>query len=144
MFPIAGWILIAAVIIGLVIFVSITRCRSPVSILQLKFWKIYLAQERKIFENQATEHATKLAENNVKCFFECSRQKGEYKTPSMKDWKQISALYTFSPEELHYSTVHKFVNREENADGNESSEGKTMVSALHFVDSFALNTTLDL
>ncbi|XP_045699254.1 calcium homeostasis modulator protein 6 isoform X2 [Phyllostomus hastatus] len=140
---IAGWILIAAVIICLVIFVSITRCLSPVSFLQLKFWKIYLAQERKIFENQATEHATKLAENNVKCFFECSHQKGEYKTPSKEDWKKVSALYTFNPKELHYSTVHKFVNTEENADGNERSEGETMV-ALHFVDSFALNTTLNL
>lgn len=141
---IVGWILIAAVIVGLVIFVSITRCRSPVSVLQLKFWKIYLAQEQKIFKNQATEHATKLAENSVKCFFECSHQKGEYQTPSVEDWKQISALYTFNPDELRYSMVHKFVNRKENADGNESSKKETVVPALHFVDSFTLNTTLNL
>ncbi|KAM5324963.1 LOW QUALITY PROTEIN: calcium homeostasis modulator protein 6 [Glossophaga mutica] len=134
---VAGWILIAAVIIVLVIFVSITRCRSPVSFLQMKFWKIYLEQEQKIFKNQATEHATKLAENNVKFFFERSHQNGEYKTPSKEDWKKISLPYTFNPHKLHYSAVHKFVNEE-------SSEEDSVVPVLHFVDSFALNTPLKL
>lgn len=121
------------------IFVSVTRCRSPVSFLQLKFWKIYLEQEQEVFKNQATKHATKLAENNIQCFFECSHQKEEYKTPSKDDWKQISALYTFKEEELRYSMLHKFP-KTESTDKNKD----VVVPVLHFVDSFALNTTLDL
>lgn len=141
---VAGWILIAAVIIGLVIFVSVTRCRSPVGLQQLNFWKIYLEQEQKIFKNQATEHATKLAENNVKCFFECSHQEGEYKTPSVEDWKQISLLYSFNPKAQHYSTLHKYVNGKKEMSSMKCPKEGEMVPALSFVDAYGLSTTVGL
>ncbi|XP_025781668.1 calcium homeostasis modulator protein 6 isoform X2 [Puma concolor] len=143
MFPVLGWILIAVVIIFLLIFTSIIRCLSPVSFLQLKFWKIYLEQEQQILKSQATEHATQLAKENVKCFFECSHPK-EYNTPSIRDWQQISSLYTFNPKEQYYSMLHKYVHRTEKSESIKSKEGDTVIPILGFVDTPGMHTTADL
>ncbi|XP_070275300.1 calcium homeostasis modulator protein 6 [Myotis yumanensis] len=138
-----GWILIAAVIVCLLIIVSITRCVSPVSFLQLSFWKIYVEQEQKILRSQATEHATELANENVKCFFEGSHPK-ECKTPSMKDWQQVSELYTFNPKNQYYSMLHKYVNREEKNRSIRISKGDAVVPILGFVDSHGMHATAEL
>ncbi|XP_012385559.1 calcium homeostasis modulator protein 6 [Dasypus novemcinctus] len=136
-----GWMLIAAVIIFILIVKAVTRCFSPVSFLQLKFWKIYLEQEQQMLQTEATLHATELAKENVKCFFDSTHPK-VYSTPSIKDWQQISALYTFSPKDQYYSMLHKYVNREEK---NHSirSLGE-VVPVLGFVDTPGLNTTAEL
>uniref|UniRef100_G3T9X3 FAM26F n=1 Tax=Loxodonta africana TaxID=9785 RepID=G3T9X3_LOXAF len=137
-----GWILMAIVIIVLLIFTSVSRCLSPVSVLQLKFWKIYLEQEQKILKTQATEHATILAEENVKSSFEGSHPKKHY-TPAIKDWQQISSLYTFSPKEQYYSVLHKYVNRREKSQSIRSAEGDALFPILGFVDSSGINTTVE-
>ncbi|XP_072687563.1 calcium homeostasis modulator protein 6 [Canis lupus baileyi] len=133
-----GWILIALVIIFLLIFTSLSRCLSPVSFLQLKFWKIYLEQEQQILKAQATEHAMELAKENVKCFFECLHPE-ECNTPSMKDWQQISSLYTFNPKEQYYSMLHKYVNRKEKTHSIISKEGDAVIPVLGFVDTPGIN-----
>lgn len=138
-----GWILIAAVIIFVLIFTSVSRCRSPVSFLQLKFWKIYLEKEQEIFKSQANEHATELAKENIKCFFECSHPK-EYNSPSIKDWQQISAVYTFNSKDQYYSMLHKYVNRKEKSNSISSSEGDVVVPVLEFVDSSGINSSPEL
>ncbi|XP_012315842.2 calcium homeostasis modulator protein 6 [Aotus nancymaae] len=135
-----GWILIAVVIIVLLIFTSVSRCLSPVSFLQLKFWKIYLEQEQQILKSKATEHATELAKENVKCFFEGSHPK-EYNTPSVKEWRQISSLYTFNPKDQYYSLLHKYVNRKEKTHSIRSTEGDTVIPIFGFVDSTGINST---
>lgn len=66
---VAGWTLIAVIIISLLIAASIKYCRSPVSFMELKFWKIYMQQEQRILKNEATEYAKALADKNVECFF---------------------------------------------------------------------------
>ncbi|NIG58608.1 hypothetical protein BU61_5846 [Pontoporia blainvillei] len=114
-----------------------------VSFLQLKFWKIYLEQEQQILKSQATEHAAELAKENIKCFFECSHPK-EYSTPSIKDWQQVSSLYTFNPREQYYSTLHKYVNRNEKNRSIRSSKEDAVVPVLGFVDSSDMNSTPDL
>ncbi|XP_007952261.1 calcium homeostasis modulator protein 6 [Orycteropus afer afer] len=138
-----GWILIAAVILFILIFTSVTQCLSPVSFLQQKFWKIYLEQEQQIFKTQATEHATELAKENITCFFECSHPK-ECNTPSIKDWQQISSLYTFNPKDQYYSILHKYVNRKEKNLSIRSSEGDALVPVLGFVDSSGINSTAEI
>ncbi|KAF3831859.1 calcium homeostasis modulator protein 6 [Mirounga angustirostris] len=138
-----GWILIAVVIIFLLIFTSVSRCLSPVSFLQLKFWKIYLEQEQQILKSQATEHATELAKENIKCFFECAHPK-ESNTPSIKDWQQISSLYTFNPKEQYYSMLHKYVNRKEKSHSIRSNEGDAVIPGLGFVDTPGMNITAGL
>lgn len=135
-----GWILIAAVIIVLLIFTCVSRCLSPVSFLQLKFWKIYLEQEQQILKSKATEHATELAKENVKCFFEGSHPK-ECNTPSVKEWQQISSLYTFNQKDPYYSMLHKYVNRKEKTHSIRSTEGDTVIPVLGFVDSSSINST---
>ncbi|XP_032341309.1 calcium homeostasis modulator protein 6 isoform X2 [Camelus ferus] len=140
---VTGWVLIAVVIVVLLICTSVSRCLSPVSFLQLKFWKIYVEQEQEILKAQATEHATELARENIKCFFECSHPK-EYNIPSIKDWQQISSLYTFNPKEQYYSTLHKYVNRKEKTQSIGSSEGDAVVPVLGFVDSPGIKSTTDL
>ncbi|XP_072822405.1 calcium homeostasis modulator protein 6 [Vicugna pacos] len=140
---VTGWVLIAVVIIVLLICTSVSRCLSPVSFLQLKFWKIYVEQEQEIFKAQATEHATELARENIKCFFECSHPK-ECNIPSIKDWQQISSLYTFNPKEQYYSTLHKYVNRKEKTQSIRSSEGDAVVPILGFVDSPGIKSITDI
>lgn len=140
-FPkVLGWVLIAVVMIVLLLCTSVTRCLSPVSFLQLKFWKIYLEQEQQILKNQATEHAAELAKENIRCFFESSHPK-ECNTPSIKDWQQISSLYTYNPKEQYYSMLHKYVNRKEKNQSIRSSQGDAMVPIFGFVDSTGMNTT---
>jgi len=87
----------------------ISRCRSPVSYVQLKFWKIYLEKEKELFKTKAKEHATRLAEINTNCFFEAT-QPAALQTPSNEDWQKISFLYTLNSKEQYYSIIHKFVN----------------------------------
>lgn len=138
-----GWILIAVVIIVFLLLTAVSRCLSPVSFLQLKFWKIYLEQEQQILKSQATEHATALAKENVTCFFESSHAK-EYNTPSIKEWQQISSLYTFNPKDQYYSMLHKYVNRKEESHSIRSCEGDVVVPVLGFVDSPGISTTNEL
>ncbi|EHB15272.1 Protein FAM26F [Heterocephalus glaber] len=138
-----GWVLIAGVIILLLICTSVTRCLSPISYLQLKFWKIYSEKEQQILKSQATEHATELAKENIKCFFEGSRP-NEYSTPSIKDWQQISSLYTFNPKDQYYSILHKYVNRKEKSNSIRSVEGDSVIPVLGFVDSSGISSAPEL
>lgn len=86
-----------------------------------------------------------MANENVKCFFECRNPKGCY-TPSSKAWEEISGLYTFNPEKPFYSLLHKYVNRKEMemsemSDRLRSVEGDTVVPALSFVDASGMANT---
>uniref|UniRef100_A0A8C3KBL9 Calcium homeostasis modulator family member 6 n=1 Tax=Calidris pygmaea TaxID=425635 RepID=A0A8C3KBL9_9CHAR len=104
-----GWFLIVIIMTLALISTCVSHCCSPVSYLQLKFWKIYSKKEQELFEIKAKEHATRLAEINMKCFFEATDPAPFY-TPSNEDWRKISFLYTFSSQEQYYSMIHKYVN----------------------------------
>ncbi|KAI4539419.1 hypothetical protein MG293_010811 [Ovis ammon polii] len=138
---ILGWSLIAIVIIVLLFFTSINRHCSPISYMQLKFWEIYLQQEQQIFKSQATEHATQLAKENVKCFFECSHPQ-ECKTPSIEDWQKISSLYTFIPKEQYYSNAQ--IREQKQKNQSSTSQEYAMVPGPGFADSSDMNSTTDL
>ncbi|NWS46023.1 CAHM6 protein, partial [Probosciger aterrimus] len=104
-----GWLLIIAIMTAALTAKCISRCCSPVSYLQLKFWKIYSEKERELFEAKAKEHASKLSERNVNCFFEAT-DPAPFQTPSNEDWRKISFLYAFNLQKQHYSMLHKYVN----------------------------------
>ncbi|NXL33116.1 CAHM6 protein, partial [Glaucidium brasilianum] len=104
-----GWFLIASIMTVALISTCISRCCSPVSYLQLKFWKIYLKKEQELFEIKAKEHAARLAEINMNCFFEAT-DPAPFQTPSNEDWRKISFLYTFNSQEQYYSMIHKYIN----------------------------------
>ncbi|NWQ89565.1 CAHM6 protein, partial [Burhinus bistriatus] len=104
-----GWLLITSIMTVALISTCVSRCYSPVSYLQLKFWKIYSKKEQELFEIKAKEHATRLAEMNTKCFFEAT-DPAPFQTPTNEDWRKISFLYTFNSQEQYYSMIHKYVN----------------------------------
>ncbi|XP_009895702.1 calcium homeostasis modulator protein 6 [Dryobates pubescens] len=137
-----GWFLILSIVIVGVISTCISHCCSPISYMQLKFWKIYMKNEKKLFDAKAEEHSAKLAEINVNHFFHPSDPRpGDqtgFQTPSNDDWKKISLLYNFNPEKQHYSLLHEFVKTNRGTtDG--FREGNQNPSILGFVDDVELS-----
>ncbi|NXJ16842.1 CAHM6 protein, partial [Odontophorus gujanensis] len=127
-----GWLLIVVIITVALISTCISRCFSPVSYFQLKFWKIYLEKEREHFEIKAKEHAAKLAERNINCFFEATNPT-PFQTPSNEDWQKISFPYTFNKNDQYYSMIHKYINANR-GQVRALSEGDQIPSVLGFVD----------
>ncbi|NXK89525.1 CAHM6 protein, partial [Formicarius rufipectus] len=127
-----GWFLIASILTVALISTCVSRCCSPVSYLQLKFWKIYSKKEQELFEIKAKEHASKLAEINTHCFFEAI-DPAPFHTPSNEDWRKISFLYTFNSQEQYYSMIHKYVNTNRGNSDKFKEEGQNP-PVLGFVD----------
>lgn len=84
------------------------NCRSQVSYLQLTFWKVYKEKESEKFEEFTDQYATRLAERNLKSFFE-NKDPEAFPFPNHKAWEQISTIYTFKRGEQSYSTLQKYV-----------------------------------
>lgn len=108
--------------------------------MQLEFWKIYLKKEKELFEIKAKEHAATLAERNINSFFQPPIQldaPSAFQTPSNEDWQKISLLYTFSPQEQHYSMVHKFVDTDRGSTAK-FRQGNMNPTVLGFVDEAGL------
>uniref|UniRef100_A0A8C0B205 Calcium homeostasis modulator family member 6 n=1 Tax=Buteo japonicus TaxID=224669 RepID=A0A8C0B205_9AVES len=104
-----GWLLIVSIMTVALIVTCVIHCRSPVSYLQLKFWKICSKKERELFGTKAKEHATRLAEINTDCFFEATNP-APCQTSSDEDWQKISFLETLNSQEQYYSMIHKYIN----------------------------------
>ncbi|XP_015677053.1 calcium homeostasis modulator protein 6 [Protobothrops mucrosquamatus] len=128
-----GWILIAGVFTVALLATCIARCRSPVSFLQLAFWKVYLQKEQQLFDTMAKEHALKLAERNLKSFFD-STELEPLQTPSVKAWDNISSLFAFNPKDSYYSMIHKYVSQKSQSGSIKSAAGDIYPSCLQFVD----------
>lgn len=124
--------MIAVTVTLYLIATCVNHCMSPVSYLQLKFWKIYWRKEWELFQIKAEEHATKLAEINTNSFFEGTNQE-PFGTPSNEDWWKISSLYTFSSQEQYYSMLHKYVKTNRGS-SVVSGEGDQNPPVLGFVD----------
>ncbi|XP_075720357.1 calcium homeostasis modulator protein 6-like [Rhinoderma darwinii] len=104
-----GWCLIASVLLVVVASTCISRCQSPVRHLQLMFWKTYIENEQKFFDQDSKQHAAKLAERNVKSFFNQETAE-KYSTPGNKDWNSISTANTWNNKKTYYTPLHKFVD----------------------------------
>ncbi|XP_039972763.1 calcium homeostasis modulator protein 6-like [Xiphias gladius] len=105
---IMGWLLIAATMLSNLLLICLARCTSPISYLQLKFWKAYAQEESNLIDSYTAKHAKELAERNLKSFFNQTPPE-TITTPSNKDWEKISSLYKFSTKEQYYSTLHWYV-----------------------------------
>nr|XP_019946656.1 PREDICTED: protein FAM26F-like [Paralichthys olivaceus] len=138
---ILGWLLITSVMLSNLLLTCLARCTSPISYLQLKFWKAYAQEEGQLIESHSVQHAKELAQRNLQSFFN-QRPPGPIITPSNKDWEKISSLYKFSSKEQYYSTLHHYVETFHECDdglmrmasirSNESADGHPAV--LQFVD----------
>ncbi|KAM6995600.1 calcium homeostasis modulator protein 6-like [Tautogolabrus adspersus] len=105
---ILGWLLIASIMLSNLLLSCLARCSSPISYLQLKFWRIYAQEESCMIDSFSAKHAKELAERNLKSFFNQTPPE-DIQTPSKKAWEKISSLYKFSSKGHHYSTLHHFV-----------------------------------
>nr|XP_046256347.1 calcium homeostasis modulator protein 6-like [Scatophagus argus] len=105
---ILGWLLISSIMLSNLLLTCVARCASPISYLQLKFWKLYIQEESTMIDSYSERHAKELAERNLKTFFN-QIQPQNFITPSNKDWAKISSLYRFSTKEQYYSTLHRYV-----------------------------------
>ncbi|XP_076838104.1 calcium homeostasis modulator protein 5-like [Brachyhypopomus gauderio] len=105
---ILGWsLIITAALVGL-IGTCYRNCRSKVSYLQLTFWKIYMNKEREKFDAYAEDYATKLADRNLKSFFE-NREPEAFTFPNHKAWEAISSVYVYRHSDQCYSTLQRYV-----------------------------------
>lgn len=68
-----------------------------------------MEKEREKFDMYASEYATKLADRNLKSFFE-NREPDAFPFPNHRAWEEISALYTFTRSEQYYSTLQRYVD----------------------------------
>ncbi|KAF1387507.1 hypothetical protein PFLUV_G00079680 [Perca fluviatilis] len=112
---ILGWLLVASIMLSSLLLTCVARCTSPISYLQIRFWRDYVHEESSLMDSYTTKHAKQLAERNVKSFFNKISPE-EIVTPSNKDWEKISSLYTFSTKDNYYSTLHRAVEDSQEAD----------------------------
>ncbi|XP_026998666.1 calcium homeostasis modulator protein 5-like [Tachysurus fulvidraco] len=105
---ILGWILIMSCTVAGLIGTCYKNCRSQVSYLQLTFWKVYKEKESEKFDSFADEYATRLADRNLKSFFE-NKDPEDFPFPNHKAWENISEIYTYDHAEQYYSTLQRYV-----------------------------------
>ncbi|XP_068422787.1 calcium homeostasis modulator protein 5-like [Clinocottus analis] len=105
---ILGWAIVIVAAVGGLLGTCCKNCRSKVSYLQLTFWERYVEKETERFDSFALDYANKLAERNMKSFFE-NKDPEPFPFPSHRAWEQISAHYTFSRSEQRYSTLQQYV-----------------------------------
>lgn len=86
----------------------VARCNSPISYLQLKFWRAYSQEENCLLESYSAKHAKELAERNLKSFFQ-QTPPDPIKTPSNLDWQKVSSFYRFNTKDHYYSIMHQYV-----------------------------------
>uniref|UniRef100_A0A8D0GEZ8 Calcium homeostasis modulator family member 5 n=1 Tax=Sphenodon punctatus TaxID=8508 RepID=A0A8D0GEZ8_SPHPU len=122
-----GWCVIVVTALLSLLISCCASCQSKISHLQMKFWRIYIKQEREQLEQLFQVHATKLSERNLKSFFE-NKKPEAYPMPTFQAWEDASQLYSFNRSQQHYSTLHRLV---EEGEKDISEERETM---LDFVD----------
>ncbi|XP_035527495.1 calcium homeostasis modulator protein 6 [Morone saxatilis] len=105
---ILGWLLIASIMLSNLLLSCVARCMSPISYLQLKFWRAYAQEESNMMDSYTAKQAKELAERNLKSFFNQTLPENIL-TPSNRDWQKISSLYKFSTKDHYYSTLHRYV-----------------------------------
>ncbi|KAL4657461.1 protein FAM26F-like [Arapaima gigas] len=103
-----GWLVIACVAVLALLLTCVARCSSPVSFLQLKFWKEYAQKEGSLLESYSAQHATALAERNLNSFFQQTTP-NPVVTPENTAWEKISSLYKFNSKRQYYSILHQYV-----------------------------------
>uniref|UniRef100_A0A8C7X751 Uncharacterized protein n=1 Tax=Oryzias sinensis TaxID=183150 RepID=A0A8C7X751_9TELE len=119
--------------------ICVARCFSPISYLQLKFWKDYAEEENDLMNDYSSKHAKELAERNLKSFFN-QTPPANIVTPCNKDWEKISSLYKFSTKDHFYSTLHRYIENKDKTEGCmklaslRSNESANNPPVLDFVD----------
>ncbi|XP_076004561.1 calcium homeostasis modulator protein 6 [Genypterus blacodes] len=137
---ILGWLLISCMLVSNLLLTCVARCNSPISYLQLKFWKTYAQEENNLMDSYSEKHCKVLAERNLKSFFQ-QLPPEPIITPSNHAWQSISALYRFNTKDHYYSTLHQCVEKHQGAindmrmDSVKSGDTSSQpLAVLNFVD----------
>ncbi|KAA0702694.1 Calcium homeostasis modulator protein 6 [Triplophysa tibetana] len=103
-----GWMLIASVMMFTFLLTCLARCYSPISYMQLKFWRVYSQKENNFLDIYTAQHAEKLAKRNLTSFFELTKPV-PVKSPPKQAWEKISSFYKYRSMDEYYSILHKYV-----------------------------------
>ncbi|XP_055066631.1 calcium homeostasis modulator protein 6 isoform X1 [Misgurnus anguillicaudatus] len=104
-----GWLLIASVATFAFLLTCLARCYSPISYMQLKFWRMYSEKESDYLDSFTSQHAEKLAKRNLTSFFELTKPI-PMKNPPKRAWEKISSFYKYRSMNDYYSILHKYVS----------------------------------
>ncbi|XP_009895701.2 calcium homeostasis modulator protein 4 [Dryobates pubescens] len=109
---VAGWFLIAVVVITVFLSYCVASCLSPLSFLHFRYWINYVHNEQELFDEAIDQHSRLYAMQNVKKFFGFapgSENVKEIRIPSLREWQAISGLAFLKrvdEEHYDYSLLH--------------------------------------
>ncbi|KAM9382182.1 calcium homeostasis modulator protein 4 [Phaethornis superciliosus] len=115
---VAGWLLIAVVVITVFLSYCLASCLSPLSFLHFRYWSSYVHNEQELFDEATEQHSRLYAMQHVKKFFGFvpgSENVKEIRIPSLREWQAISGLaFLKQVDEEHYdySLLHDWALKE--------------------------------
>lgn len=115
---VAGWLLIAVVVITVFLSYCLASCFSPLSFLHFRYWSSYVHNEQQLFDEATDQHSRLYAMQHVKKFFGFvpgSENVKEIRIPSLREWQAISGLAFLKrvdEEHYDYSLLHDWALRE--------------------------------
>ncbi|XP_063245924.1 calcium homeostasis modulator protein 4 isoform X2 [Prinia subflava] len=115
---VAGWLLIAVVVITVFFSYCLASCFSPLSFLHFRYWSSYVHNEQELFDEAAEQHSRLYAMQHVRKFFGFvpgSENVKEIRIPSLREWQAISGLAFLKrvdEEHYDYSLLHDWALKE--------------------------------
>ncbi|NXX41815.1 CAHM4 protein, partial [Tricholaema leucomelas] len=115
---VAGWLLIAVVVITVFLSYCLASCLSPLSFLHFRYWINYVHNEQELFDEAIDQHSRLYAMQHVKKFFGFvpgSEKVKAIRIPSLREWRAISGLAFLKrvdEEHYDYSLLHDWALRE--------------------------------
>lgn len=112
MWKVAGWLLIAVVVITVFLSYCLASCFSPLSFLHFRYWTSYVHNEQELFDEATDQHSKLYAIQHIRKFFGFvpgSENVGEIRIPSLREWQAISGLAFLKlvdEEHYDYSLLH--------------------------------------
>ncbi|XP_025979332.1 calcium homeostasis modulator protein 4 [Dromaius novaehollandiae] len=109
---VAGWLLIAVVVITVFLSYCLASCFSPLSFLHFRYWTKYVHNEQELFDEAMDQHSRLYAMQHVRKFFGFapgSENVKEIRIPSLREWQAISGLAFLKlvdEEHYDYSLLH--------------------------------------
>ncbi|NXX88276.1 CAHM4 protein, partial [Centropus bengalensis] len=109
---VAGWLLIAVVVITVFLSYCLASCFSPLSFLHFRYWNSYVHNEQELFDEATDQHSKLYAMQHIRKFFGFvpgSEDVKEIRIPSLKEWQAISGLAFLNQvdeEHYDYSLLH--------------------------------------
>ncbi|KAM6126674.1 LOW QUALITY PROTEIN: calcium homeostasis modulator protein 4 [Pterocles gutturalis] len=113
---VAGWLLIAVVVITVFLSYCLASCFSPLSFLHFRYWRSYVHNEQELFDEAIDQHSRLSAMQHVRKFFGFvpgSDNVRKSVIPSLREWQAISVAFLKRVDAEHYDyTLHDWALKE--------------------------------